>query len=131
MLFLDVDNLKAVNDAHGHSVGDAVLVEIAARLVATVRREDVVARLSGDEFVVMVYSVENADRLESIAEKCRAAVAGAVTHKDVSVATSVSIGGVLAELDDDADEVLDRADRAVYLAKTSGRNQVRVERGPA
>ena len=131
VLFLDVDNLKAVNDAHGHSVGDAVLVEIAARLVATVRREDVVARLSGDEFVVMVYSVENADRLESIAEKCRAAVAGAVTHKDVSVATSVSIGGVLAELDDDADEVLDRADRAVYLAKTSGRNQVRVERGPA
>lgn len=133
VLFLDVDNLKSANDEHGHHVGDAVLIETAQRLSATVRREDLVARLSGDEFVVVVDTVEGLDGLRRVAGKCCEAAAGPVHVPDpdadgeVVVVISVSVGAVLASPEESAEQVLRRADRAVYRAKHAGRNQVHVD----
>jgi diguanylate cyclase (GGDEF)-like protein/PAS domain S-box-containing protein len=130
VLFLDVDNLKLVNDEHGHHVGDAVLVEIARRLTAAVRREDLVARLSGDEFVVVVENLEDTVGLGLVAEKCRTAVHGGIDVDGVLVPVSLSIGGVLAAPDERAEDLLVRADRAVYRAKHAGRDQVSIDPSP-
>ena len=127
VLFIDVDNLKLVNDNLGHDVGDRVLVSIALALGAAVRREDVVARLSGDEFVVLVDHVDDAASLRLIAEKVRTTV-GALPAID-GVTVSVSIGAVVAARDEDPSEVLKRADRALYAAKHGGRNQVCIDAG--
>jgi len=129
VLFVDVDNLKAVNDAHGHAGGDAVLATVASRLVASVRAHDVVARLGGDEFVVVLNDVVDPERLNAIAEKCRVAVSVPIDVEDDAVQISVSVGGVLAAAYEDADEVLKRADAAVYRAKHAGRDQVRLDVG--
>ena len=130
LLFLDVDNLKAVNDDHGHHVGDAVLVAVAQRLTAAVRREDLVARLSGDEFVVMVENVEDSASLARVAENCRTAVHAGIEVDGVLVPVSLSIGGALAAADERAEDLLVRADRAVYRAKRAGRDQVSIAPTP-
>ncbi len=127
VLFCDVDNLKAVNDAYGHPAGDVVLTTVAERLLAAVRSHDVVARLGGDEFVVVVNDVEDLDRLRQVAEKCRRAVSAPIEAEGRRIEISVSVGGVLATPAEDADEVLKRADRAVYRAKEAGRDRVSVE----
>jgi diguanylate cyclase (GGDEF)-like protein len=127
VLFCDVDNLKLVNDTHGHGAGDAVLTSVAARLVASVRGHDVVARLGGDEFIVVVNDVVDVEQLRQVAEKCRAAVATPIELDGHEIGVSVSVGGVLASAYEDAADVLRRADRAVYRAKQAGRDQVCVE----
>ena len=127
VLFVDGDNLKSVNDAHGHAGGDAVLAAVARRLVASVRAHDVVARLGGDEFVVVLSDVVDHDRLTTIAEKCRRAVSVPIELDGHDVEISVSVGGVLAAAYEDADEVLRRADAAVYRAKHAGRDQVSLD----
>ncbi len=127
VLFCDVDNLKSINDVHGHRAGDSVLAAVATRLVGAVRHHDVVARIGGDEFVVVLEQVDDVAQLEAVAEKCRAAVGHVVERSDRPIEVSVSIGGVLAALDEDADDVLGRADRALFQAKNAGRNQVRVD----
>ena len=129
VLFVDVDNLKSVNDAHGHAGGDTVLATVARRLVASVRSHDVVARLGGDEFVVVLGDVVDPERLHAIAEKCRAAVSVPIDVDGDPVEISVSVGGVLAAPYEDADEVLKRADAAVYRAKHAGRDQVILDVG--
>ena len=131
VLFVDVDNLKAVNDVHGHAGGDAVLSTVARRLVASVRSHDVVARLGGDEFVVVLGDIVDPERLNAIAEKCRVAVSVPIEVEGDAVEISVSVGGVLAAAYEDADEVLKRADAAVYRAKHAGRDQVSLDVGGA
>jgi diguanylate cyclase (GGDEF)-like protein/PAS domain S-box-containing protein len=130
VLFVDVDELKAVNDDHGHAAGDAVLAAVATRLVSCVRAQDVVARLGGDEFVVVLNDVVDQDRLTAIAEKCRTAVSVPIEVDGKVVDISVSVGGVLATAYDDADDVLKRADAAVYRAKHAGRDQVSLDVAP-
>ena len=127
VLFVDVDKLKAVIDGHGHAAGDSVLATVATRLVASVRAQDVVARLGGDEFVVVLSDVVDQERLTTIAEKCRTAVSLPIVVDGHVVDISVSVGGVLASAYEDADEVLKRADAAVYRAKHGGRDQVRLD----
>jgi diguanylate cyclase (GGDEF)-like protein len=123
VLFCDVDNLKGVNDAHGHPAGAAVLTTVAERLLAAVRTHDVVARLGGDEFV------EDVEWLRQVVEKCRGAVSAPIDFDGHRIEISVSVGGVLAAATEDADDVLKRADRAVYRAKHAGRDRVSVEGG--
>jgi diguanylate cyclase (GGDEF)-like protein/PAS domain S-box-containing protein len=127
VLFCDVDNLKSVNDAYGHPVGDAVLATVAERLVASVRGHDVVARIGGDEFVVVLGDVAGLGQLSTIAEKCRRAVAEPIVEDGRSIEVTVSVGAVLAAPNEDADDVLKRADGAVYRAKQAGRDRVSVE----
>lgn len=121
VLMIDIDHFKTVNDEHGHSVGDAVLREVAAIVKQQSRNEDVVARFGGEEFVILL---DNCD-LANGAKKAELLRASLVDSAIEGLRVSASFG--LAQLDDNSegfDELLHRADEAVYKAKSNGRNRV-------
>jgi diguanylate cyclase (GGDEF)-like protein/PAS domain S-box-containing protein len=124
VLFCDIDNLKPLNDEYGHHTGDVAIQTVAHRLRGAVRSQDLVARIGGDEFVVLLEGLHSREQLGAIAEKCRASVEGPVAMEDHSIEVSVSVGAVLAGQDETADEVLARADHALHRAKVGGRHQV-------
>jgi diguanylate cyclase (GGDEF)-like protein/PAS domain S-box-containing protein len=120
--YLDLDRFKAINDAFGHEGGDRVLVEFARRLEASVRATDLVARLAGDEFVIVLENLADAPDAERVAEKILAAMPApfALAGRDVPLSTSIGLalrwpGGI------DADALLRAADKALYEAKGAGR----------
>nr|WP_295130872.1 sensor domain-containing diguanylate cyclase [uncultured Roseateles sp.] len=128
LLFLDADNFKAVNDQHGHEVGDLLLKEIAARLRAAVREADTVARISGDEFVVMLENlgtdaVDATRKTRAIAEKILLALAQPYVLGAIPYSSTVSIGATLMnEGHQSFDDLCPAADAAMYEAKKAGRN---------
>lgn len=131
LLFLDLDNFKDLNDLHGHQVGDQLLKQVGERIGACTRESDTVARLGGDEFVILLEAAgkteqEASAHTSTIAWKIIAAIGapfviGATTHH-----TTASLGAAL-RVDDtvDIDEMMKRADMAMYGAKKDGRNTVR------
>ena len=129
ILALDLDGLKPVNDRFGHAVGDQVLVTVGERLRAAVRKDDPIARIGGDEFVVVLVGVHNDEQVAHLAEKIRQEMARVIlVDKDVPVQVTASIGAVLAGEDEDAASLLSRADAALYEAKQAGRDRVVVKR---
>jgi diguanylate cyclase (GGDEF)-like protein/PAS domain S-box-containing protein len=127
LLYLDVDKFKAINDRHGHAGGDAVLVEFARRVKESVRATDTVARLAGDEFVVLLEDVHEVGDAERVAEAILAAMRRPVRYIDTDIAVGTSIG--IAFSTDPGEEVdawLHRADVALYAAKAAGRGSYRV-----
>jgi diguanylate cyclase (GGDEF)-like protein len=125
VLFCDVDRLKQVNDEFGHIAGDRLLRTVAERIRKAVRTDDLVARLGGDELVVALGRVPDANAAAMAAEKIRAEVSSAITLVDgTTVTPSVSIGVVLAHPDEDVNSVLERADDAMYQAKSDGGNKM-------
>jgi diguanylate cyclase (GGDEF)-like protein/PAS domain S-box-containing protein len=132
-LMLDVDHFKRVNDTHGHESGDAVLRALAANLQESAREGEVVARLGGEEFVLLMPSVTEeaaalvAERLRGRVEALKVATGG------TTVRVTASIGVALQGQEEDWSEALRRADAALYAAKRSGRNRVvlAVEPSPA
>jgi two-component system cell cycle response regulator len=127
LLIIDADRFKAVNDRHGHAVGDVVLRELAARLRERVRREDVVGRWGGEEFVVALPET-TPDGAAAVAESLREAVAAsAITADRVALDVTVSIG-VASWTGQELDDLVARADRALYVAKAAGRDRVVLER---
>ena len=127
LLFVDLDEFKRVNDDHGHSAGDAVLLETAARLVEHTRDRDFVARLGGDEFIVIVDDLEGRQSAIITAERIGAAMAEPMQIGEVSITTTASIG--LGWTDDSVgsgEELLHRADLAVYQSKALGKARVEV-----
>jgi diguanylate cyclase (GGDEF)-like protein/PAS domain S-box-containing protein len=116
VLFIDLDGFKSVNDDHGHAVGDSVLVEVATRIAHAVRPGDTAARVGGDEFVVVADDVDEARSL-AIAERVAAAVAATLEVEDVQVGLGASIGVTLAGPGESVDDILNRADQAMYRAK--------------
>jgi two-component system cell cycle response regulator len=126
LLLIDADRFKAVNDEHGHAVGDVVLREIAARLRERVRREDVVGRWGGEEFVVALPET-TPDGAAAVAESLRAAIAQtAIPAESAVLEVTVSIG-VAAWTGQEIEDLIDRADRALYAAKAAGRDRVVLE----
>lgn len=131
LLFLDLDNFKPLNDEHGHDAGDRLLVEVAQRLRQSVRANDSVGRLAGDEFVVILESL-SADRAQraseqaqQIAEKIRLSLAEDYDFGTFRHQCSVSIGIVLFHgLEVEEHQLFKQADQAMYQAKSSGRNRV-------
>lgn len=123
VLFLDLDSLKPLNDAHGHVVGDQVIREVATRIRATVRAGDLVARYGGDEFITVLPAVDRLDDAVAIAEKIHTAVRAPVTTTGGTVPVTLSIGVALAQPGDDPDTLLSRADAALYRAKRDGRDR--------
>lgn len=123
LLMVDVDHFKKVNDQHGHPVGDQVLREVAAAIVATARGSDVVARFGGEEFAVLLVQTEDA-RLT--AERLRAAIAAVeVRAPQGPVRVTASIGVASATgAGIDFEALIRRADDALYRAKREGRNRV-------
>jgi diguanylate cyclase (GGDEF)-like protein/PAS domain S-box-containing protein len=140
LMFLDLDNFKALNDAQGHGVGDLLLIDCAKRLTGCVRQVDTVARFGGDEFVVLLDELEmNLDdarlNAQKVAEKIRVSIGKPfdlivkrVGHMDVAIVhlCSASIGVVIfSQSDTSPDDILKWADGAMYEAKKAGRNTVR------
>lgn len=141
LMFLDLDNFKPLNDTHGHAVGDLLLIEVAKRLKSSVREIDTVARMGGDEFVVMLSELE-ADKTRSIwhagnvAEKIRIALSEpfllTAPHDEEAQAPTImhrctaSIGvAMFSGQDTSQDNIIQWADEAMYQAKEGGRNQIR------
>ena len=113
----DLDRFKAVNDTLGHGAGDRLLRTVAERLSAAVRDVDTVARCGGDEFVLVCPGLSDPADLEALAARLTEAVAQPVLIEGQEVTPRLSIGGVLAEVGDDADTALMRADEAMYRVK--------------
>jgi two-component system, cell cycle response regulator len=127
LLLVDADRFKAVNDEHGHAVGDVVLRELAARLRERVRREDIVGRWGGEEFVVALPET-TPDGAAAVAESLRAHVSGTpILTEAGSLDITISIG-VAAWAGQDLEDLVSGADRALYAAKAAGRNRVILER---
>ncbi len=126
LLFCDVDGFKNVNDAYGHQVGDVVLQSIAARLSAAVRPEDTVARIGGDEFVVLCEDLADLDAAAMVADRLSTAVAVAIPTRVGDVEATLSVGVAVAGHGDDAssDTLLRDADEAMYKAKRQGPNVI-------
>ncbi|QIB32397.1 GGDEF domain-containing protein [Ancylobacter pratisalsi] len=132
-LVLDIDHFKQVNDRFGHGFGDQVLVEVATRCRGALREGDVLARLGGEEFAVLLPG-EDAACAAAVAERLRAVIAAAPVSGPLgSHPVSVSIGGACAWPGGVIEDLLQCADNALYEAKRSGRNCVRFDpgRGPA
>ena len=126
MLMLDIDHFKQINDRHGHKVGDTVLKAVADLSQATFRDVDIVGRLGGEEFAALLPETDQPAALEA-AERLRATIANARIPLPGAppVSFSVSIGvSSMDSPEDNIDALLQRADKALYKAKDSGRNRV-------
>jgi diguanylate cyclase (GGDEF)-like protein len=127
LLFVDLDGFKGVNDGFGHANGDAVLQEVARRLVDTLRSGDVVCRLGGDEFVVLVEHVDEERDLVELAERVVAVVARPIDIGADQVWIGASVGVAVArDAGTDADVLFAEADAAAYRAKAHGRGRAEV-----
>ena len=130
VMFIDLDHFKNINDARGHAVGDALLRNAAARLSQLTRKADTVARIGGDEFVVLLShigadSVRAAHSALGVAEKIRQAIADSYEIEGQEYHSSASIGvTLLPKLGQSADDLLREADTAMYRAKADGRNGI-------
>jgi two-component system cell cycle response regulator len=128
VLLVDLDRFKAVNDRHGHAGGDTVLVEIARRLTENLRAPDLLARIGGEEFMVVLPDC-GADEAQAVAERLRCVIGdrpvrlsgGAEAHVTASI--GVALAQSLSDLRDGG-AALERADRALLRAKSEGRNQI-------
>lgn len=126
LLLIDADRFKAINDQHGHAVGDVVLRELAARLRERVRREDIVGRWGGEEFVVALPET-TPDGAAAVAESLREGVSGTpIAAEGEQLHVTISIG-VAAWTGQELDDLVARADHALYAAKAAGRDRVVLE----
>ena len=117
LLFIDVDNLKAVNDSHGHMAGDVLLTSIAKALLSAVRRSDLIARVGGDEFAILLDNIPETE-LPGKAERITRNVSKlAIEHKGMKLVPSISTGHTAIEPGVKPSELLLRADRSMYAAK--------------
>lgn len=132
MMIVDVDHFKRINDQFGHETGDRALMETVHRLRESLRSEDLVGRLGGEEFVALLPNTDAASALAA-AERVRAAFADVpMRFDDQSVLVTISAGvALLAPGDLQFSHLLRRADRAMYAAKNAGRNRVMLEGGSA
>ena len=120
VIYVDLDDFKPVNDAHGHAIGDQVLCLVADRLVSGVREGDTVARLGGDEFVVLLPRVSTCDDLATIAAGVSDRICEPIVVEGHVVRVTASVGLACYELGEAPDELLTRADHAMYRAKQHG-----------
>lgn len=131
VLFIDIDNFKILNDTKGHNIGDLLLIEVAKRLQACLREVDTVARLSGDEFVVILnelseVSLQAASQTEAIGNKILAAINQPYALKEYEYHCTASMGICLFKNHENTvDELLKYTDMSMYQAKRAGRNSVR------
>jgi diguanylate cyclase (GGDEF)-like protein/PAS domain S-box-containing protein len=123
LLFIDIDHFKSINDSLGHVVGDLLLAQVAARLVASVRDSDTVVRLGGDEFTIILEGELNHAGVAKLADNIIASMASPFTINQHQTHCSVSIGIALApETSQEPNQLIKAADAAMYNAKAQGRN---------
>ena len=122
VLFIDVDGLKNINDGFGHCAGDQALIHVAQLLRSTLRSTDVVARIGGDEFGLLVDPIEEQAVLRKIGALTKLISNSMIDYKGKSLLVNISIGSTMIRVDDDVDAVLSRADSAMYGVKRSQRS---------
>ncbi len=127
VMYLDLDGFKQINDTLGHDTGDTLLRTVATRLVAAVRQEDTVARLGGDEFVIALYELNNSDSVTKLVSKVIQTVSQPYSIGDRTVCMTASIGiGIYPTHGEDAETLMKGADKALYEAKRTGKNDFRI-----
>lgn len=119
LLFCDVDRLKAINDIQGHGIGDDVLRGVAKSLIGAVRKSDIVSRIGGDEFTVLLDSISPTQLTEKVASMQALLAKLPIKTSGPPLTVGVSVGGVLIESGSKAGEILDAADQAMYAHKRS------------
>jgi len=126
VVYLDLDGFKAVNDNHGHDVGDELLITVSHRMRTALREGDTLARIGGDEFVAVLADLDRPDDCEPLLERLMQAAAEPVRVGDARLQVSASIGFALSPQQGlDADLLLRQADQAMYQAKQAGKNRYR------
>ena len=130
ILYIDLDNFKNVNDTQGHSVGDALLKEVSERLSSCIRDTDIAARLGGDEFVILLEHLGKGERdvqlgVNNVLEKMMSCISKGIRLNTFEYHASCSIGVTPFNGTETSDEVMKRADMAMYQAKWSGKNTCR------
>lgn len=122
VMFIDLDGFKQVNDTHGHEAGDALLIEVAQRLIGSVRENDTVARLAGDEYTILLPDILKSDVVDT-AQKIIETLGSPFKVKDENVYVTSSIGICLrSDIDNDVESLIKKADIAMYQAKKAGKN---------
>ena len=125
ILMLDLDGFKMVNDRHGHATGDKALREFARRVSVILRSGEILARIGGDEFAIIMPAIRSLDEPTNLARRIAAAVAQPIVIDSAAAEFGVGVGISIAPNDGtDPDELLKRADRALYRAKGAGRSSV-------
>lgn len=127
MILIDLDGFKAVNDSHGHPIGDTVLRELTKRIQTLIRANDILGRYGGDEFVVVLRDT-SPEQCQAVAERIRHSVDEQTLAPRQDMSTTVSIGIVHgpAEVAMEPSTLLERADDALYAAKQAGKNRIRL-----
>ncbi len=127
VLFIDLDGFKKINDTHGHLSGDVVLKTIASRLLALVRKSDLVARFAGDEFMVLLNNA-NQKKVNIVAHKLISEISASIVIADRTLEVTASIGiAVYPESGTTAAEIMAKADTAMYHCKQQGKNRMMVD----
>jgi diguanylate cyclase (GGDEF)-like protein len=127
ILFIDLDNLKKINDYYGHKVGDAVLKQVALRIQSSIRESDTLARLGGDEFIILLAGFDSTTEVTHVAEMVRKALLDPLELNGQSIQTSASIGiAIYPDHGDNEIDLMNYADLAMYAAKSNGRNQIKL-----
>lgn len=127
LLYIDLDGFKRINDVYGHQAGDQTLLEVVRRIRSTLRKSDTVARLGGDEFAIILRDLGKKEHASSVADKIIETVKKPLEKIDRRASVGASIGIAFSGgVDEDLDGFLKKADSAMYEAKNSGGNRVRI-----
>ena len=126
IMILDLDNFKLINDEFGHGTGDEVLESVGKILMTTCRQGDIVSRIGGEEFLIMLPHCNIYDAIQK-AENIRAKIEIS-KPADIDVTASIGIAALIDDYADDFEKLYKAADKAVYLSKENGRNQVSIDR---
>jgi diguanylate cyclase (GGDEF)-like protein len=128
LVFLDLDDFKTINDLHSHEVGDHILAEVADRIRSVIRPHDTVVRWGGDEFLVLIEELDNEAAGLDAVRRILAAIAAPIRHLGQELAVTASLGVAFRQASDEveADELVRRADSAMYRVKRAGRNALAV-----
>lgn len=128
VLFIDLDGFKAVNDTYGHEVGDILLMNIAKDLKNHIRESDTLSRIGGDEFIALLPNINNKTEIIRLLNKLLPIVSTnrIIENYNINVSASIGVNMVKANSKDDADQVVRKADIAMYQAKQAGKNQFHI-----
>ena len=123
LLFIDLDHFKPINDQYGHDIGDNVLMQMGQRIAGSIRKEDFLARVGGDEFVITIFPLDNKNALNYVLDRIIEQCSLPIHCGDHTFQLSASIGiSISSQADFNQQELLEQADKAMYDAKAKGGN---------